>query len=172
MMESPQPPFERFAHDADVGIRGFGRTWEEAFANGSLALFWVMWEVPKVEPEVEVSLETTGSDIESLFVAWLNALITLRDEQGLAFAGCTVASVSSSPSAPGAPLLWCATGTVRGAALHKVRAHLATEVKAATYSELSSGIGVPDQHHQPGRRPLPAAVGEGGYKYVQCIVDV
>lgn len=65
---------ERFPHDADVGVRGFGATIETAFEQAALALTAVVTEAPIAERQsLEVSCEAPDSEL--LFVAWLNAVI-------------------------------------------------------------------------------------------------
>ncbi|MEM4115299.1 MAG: archease, partial [Saccharolobus sp.] len=40
-------PFEFFDHTADIGIRAYGRSLEEAFANAALAVFEIMTDTSK-----------------------------------------------------------------------------------------------------------------------------
>lgn len=66
--------WENFPHDADVGVRGFGKTPAEAFEQAALALAAVVTTAEVVaRTEIEVSCE--APDIELLFVEWLNAII-------------------------------------------------------------------------------------------------
>jgi len=66
--------WEHFPHDADVGVRGFGNTVNEAFEQAALALTAVITDAHVADPvAVEVSCE--APDIELLFVEWLNAVI-------------------------------------------------------------------------------------------------
>ena len=57
MLES-KARWEHFAHEADVGVRGFGRSPAEAFEQGALALTAVITNAP-IEPKtkIEVSCE-------------------------------------------------------------------------------------------------------------------
>lgn len=83
---TPQPPpnalpqptvprWEHFAHQADIGVRGYGRTPEEAFAQTALALTAVITEPQRIEAHSAVTLECRAPDLELLLVDWLNALI-------------------------------------------------------------------------------------------------
>ncbi len=46
-------PYEQFEHKADVGVRGYGKTIEEAFENGAKAMFSIMVNIAKIEPKKE-----------------------------------------------------------------------------------------------------------------------
>jgi len=70
--------WEHFEHKADIGVRGFGSTPEEAFAQAALALTAVVTDPSRVEARdvVEVELERDDDgDLELLLVDFLNALI-------------------------------------------------------------------------------------------------
>ncbi len=66
--------WEHFSHDADLGVRGFGRTPEEAFEQGALALTAAVTDVP-VTKTMRVVVQCEAPDLELLFVEWLNAII-------------------------------------------------------------------------------------------------
>ena len=67
--------WEHYSHPADIGIRGFGPTKEEAFAQAALALTAIIADLKTVEPKEEVKISCQEQDDELLFVDWLNALI-------------------------------------------------------------------------------------------------
>ena len=48
-------------------------------------MFEVMAEVEKISPEKEVEIEATAKDVEQLFVAFLNELLTIRDTEWMLF---------------------------------------------------------------------------------------
>jgi len=66
--------WEHFSHDADIGVRGFGTTAAEAFAQAALALTAVVTRAP-VEPSIAVEVSCEAPDLELLFVDWLNLII-------------------------------------------------------------------------------------------------
>ena len=66
--------WEHFPHDADVGVRGFGATPAEAFAQAALALTAVATRA-RIEPLSPVEVRCEAPDLELLFVDWLNAII-------------------------------------------------------------------------------------------------
>lgn len=66
---------ETFEHGADVGVRGIGRTLDEAFAQAALALTSVVTDPAVVEPRARVGLSCEAPEPEILFLDWLDALI-------------------------------------------------------------------------------------------------
>jgi SHS2 domain-containing protein len=69
------PPFENFAHDADIGVRGRGATLAEAFANAGRALTGVVTDPASVREAVTVEIACEAPDPETLLFDWLNALV-------------------------------------------------------------------------------------------------
>jgi SHS2 domain-containing protein len=67
--------FETFEHDADVGVRGRGRTLAEAFANAGRALTSVITDPAGVREETAVDVSCEAPDPETLFFDWMNALV-------------------------------------------------------------------------------------------------
>jgi SHS2 domain-containing protein len=135
---------ETFDHVADIGVRGFGRSPEEAFAGGARAMFSVMVDLETVEPRTRVQVECSAPDLETLFVEWLNELLFLSDSEGMAFSDFEV------EIGKGGTVL---KGTARGEPLVPEKHHTKTEVKAATYSQMK-------------------VEKEDGRWVAQCIVDV
>lgn len=72
---SPQRRWEHFPHEADIGVRGIGRTLEEAFEQAGLALMHVVCDPTQVRPAQRFEFHCTAPDAEVLLVDWLNALI-------------------------------------------------------------------------------------------------
>lgn len=77
--------YETFEHKADMGIRGYGRTVEEAFENGARALFSVMVDVRSVEGRVRREIDCSADGLDVLFTEWLNKLLSIADSEGLVF---------------------------------------------------------------------------------------
>lgn len=70
----PAPGWEDFPHGADVGVRGRGRTLEQAFEQAALALTGVLTNAD-IENQTAVEVECDAPDVEVLLVEWLNAII-------------------------------------------------------------------------------------------------
>lgn len=79
------PRWEHFAHEADVGVRGIGRTREEAFEQAALALTAVVTDLAGVRQTEEVAVTAEAPDDELLLVDWLNALIYEMATRNLLF---------------------------------------------------------------------------------------
>lgn len=70
----PAPGWEDFPHGADVGIRGWGATLEQAFEQAALALTGILTDAD-IENQTAVEVECDAPDLEVLLVEWLNAII-------------------------------------------------------------------------------------------------
>ncbi len=70
----PSLGWEQFPHDADVGLRGFGPTLDQAFEQAALALTAVVTDA-EIVPQAAVDIEVEAPDVELLLPEWLNAII-------------------------------------------------------------------------------------------------
>jgi len=134
--------YETFEHEADIGIRGFGQTAEEAFEHAAMALFSVMVNVQAIEPKEKRSVTVSASDRELLLVEWLNALLSLSDIEHMVFSKFNVMIEDTS-----------LTGTAWGERLDQERHEPNVEIKGATYHMLK-------------------VAEENGRFVAQCVVDV
>ena len=116
--------WEHFAHDADIGVRGFGATTAEAFEQAALALTAVV-TAARVEPLRSVAIRCEAPDLELLFVDWLNVIIYEMAVRGMLFARFDVRIEGTALSAT----LW-------GEAVDVARHAPACEPKGATYTAL------------------------------------
>jgi len=66
--------WEHFPHGADIGVRGYGPSLEEAFEQAALGLAAVVTEMP-VTPKIAVTVVCEAPDNELLLVEWLDAII-------------------------------------------------------------------------------------------------
>ncbi len=120
----PYTAFETFEHGADIGVRGYGRSLEEAFANGAKALFSLIVEnFEEVRPKEKVDLEVSAELLDELFVAWLNKLLTVSALEHLVFCDFEVRIKEGTLSA-----------TALGEKLDPERHLLGEEVKGATFT--------------------------------------
>jgi len=114
--------YETFDHEADMGVRGFGKTLEEAFENGAKAMSSIMVDLNTVKPEVMKEIECEADDPEALFVTWLNQIRALLDIEGMVFSEFKVKIHGNYLK-----------GWVKGEVLDHKRHGLGEDVKAATY---------------------------------------
>ena len=118
--------YETFEHEADIGIRGFGDTMEEAFANAAAALYSVMVDSETVRHTDFRGVNVSAGDAEELLVEWLNALVAVSDIERMVFSKFEVRIEGNRLA-----------GTAWGERLDHARHHAHVEVKAATYHLLS-----------------------------------
>jgi SHS2 domain-containing protein len=69
------PSFEHFAHQADMGVRGYGHTPEEAFEQAALALTAVVVPPETIAARESVRVACEATDNELLLLDWLNAIV-------------------------------------------------------------------------------------------------
>lgn len=135
--------WEHFIHVADVGVRGFGRTMEQAFEQAAIAMTAVITEPDSVRPRRAVRITCAAPDPEILLVDWLNALVYEMATRGMLFGRFEVRVDDGK-----------LTAKVFGEPVDVARHHPAAEVKGATLSELE------------------VACDADGRWHAQCVVDV
>ena len=120
-----QNTWEHFAHPADMGIRGLGRTRQAALEQAALALTALTVDLDTIEPRTCVTVVCDETDPELLLVAWLNAILFEMATRHMVFGRFQVDLTPEGLRAE----LW-------GEALDPARHDPSTEVKAATYAAL------------------------------------
>lgn len=135
---------EQFEHISDIGIRGKGKDFKEAFVDAAVGTFSIMADLSFFSNEIEVKIECHSFDREELLVEFLNRLITEAAVLRAIFIDFTIQSMD------GKSLKATAFG-------EKIKTQhknfLKTEVKAATYSQLK-------------------VYQENGGCVAQCVIDV
>ena len=139
--------YELLPHKADIVIRGIGNSYEEAFCEAAKAMFSIMVELEDIIPVGEVKVRVEAGNLEELFIAWLNELLSEASLQGVLF------SEFEAKIKKNAEKRFVLEGTARGEATDLKKHRLKTEVKGATYS----GLKVAE---------------ENGKFIAQCVVDV
>ncbi len=120
-----EPRWEHYSHPADMGIRGFGRTREEAFAQAALALTAIIVDLEKIEPREPVEIVCEDDDDEMLFWYWLSGLLYEMGTRNMVFGRFEIEPTEQGIRAT-------AWGQEVDVATHEP----AVEVKAATYADL------------------------------------
>ncbi|MCS7240859.1 MAG: archease [Candidatus Bipolaricaulota bacterium] len=77
--------YEFIPHPSDMGVRGIGRTVEEAFSEAARAMFSLMADLERIEPKEAVPFEVEAETLEDLFVRFLAEFLFLRDTHGMLF---------------------------------------------------------------------------------------
>ncbi len=141
-------PYEFIEHQADVGIRAWGKTLEEAFIEGAKALFDIMVDIKKVERKDSVDIECEARDIPMLFVEWLNELIAKADLNGMVFCDFKISEIT-----PVDDNVHRLKAKAFGEKLDRNKHSIKVEAKAATYFGLKYE-------------------NKGGNFYLQCVIDL
>lgn len=138
--------YELLPHKADVIVKGIGNSYEEAFCEAAKAMFSVMVELGDVKPVGEVKIEVRAKNMEELFVAWLNELLSEASLNNVLFSEFDVKIKKEKDK-------YVLEGIAKGEVIDPKKHRLKTEVKGASYS----GLKVAE---------------EKGRFIAQCVVDV
>lgn len=117
--------WEHFSHAADIGVRGYGITLEDAFAMGAMALTAIITNPNKVKPLTEVNIACQAPDSEILFNDWLNAIIYEMETRNMLFSQFHVQIEGLKLQA-----------RIKGEPIERIRHQPAADVKGATYTAL------------------------------------
>jgi SHS2 domain-containing protein len=90
--------FEFLEHTADAYIAAHGRDLIEAFENAALAMFEVMTDTKKVQPETEDSFEVTAADEHALLYSWLEALLVKFDAEEMLYSKFEISDLKHAAS--------------------------------------------------------------------------
>ena len=83
--------YEFIEHTADVAVKAYGATLEEAFAVAAEAMFDIMTDESPIERKQKVELEAESIDIEGLLVSFLSKLIVIHEVDNLVLKDFVVA---------------------------------------------------------------------------------
>lgn len=117
--------WEHFAHGADIGMRGFGYSKEEAFEQAALALTAVVTDPEAVMTQEVVEITCDAQDDELGLIDWLNAIVYEMATRRMLFGRFEVTLDRRGLRAKA----W-------GEKVDVARHQPAVEVKGATYTEL------------------------------------
>jgi len=135
--------WEHFPHEADMGVRGFGRSKEEAFEQAAVAMTAVISDPESIEAKEMVEIACEAPDDELLLVDWLNAVVYEMATRQMLFGRFRVALDGTA-----------LRGQAWGEAIDVDRHDPAVEVKGAT----CTGLKVEQD--------------DAGCWFAQCVVDV
>jgi len=135
--------WEHFEHGADIGVRGYGRSLEEAFSQAALALTAVVTDPDSVSARVKVHIQCDAPDAELLLTDWLNAIIYEMAVRNMLFSRFDVEIHNNQLHA----VIW-------GETVNVLKHKPAVEIKGATYTALEVALDEPNAWH------------------AQCVVDV
>lgn len=70
---------------ADICIKSYGKTLEEAFENIAFGMFETMVETKKIKPKQSFKFEKESEDLEALVFDWLSELLYIHDSKNVFF---------------------------------------------------------------------------------------
>jgi SHS2 domain-containing protein len=117
--------WEHYSHTADMGIRGFGATKEQAFAEAALAMIAIGIDPKEIRLLQQIEISCEADDDELLFIDWLNSIIYEMATQKMLFSEFEVIISGKQ-----------LTGKARGEKLDLAKHKPIVEIKGATYSDL------------------------------------
>jgi SHS2 domain-containing protein len=118
----PAAGFEYFEVTADVGIRAWGPTRAEAFAQAAVGVFGLLVTLADVAPRETREARAQADSPEALLVSWLNECLYVHEIEG--FVACRVEMTVVDDT--------LAHGVLHGEELDPARHRTGTIVKAAT----------------------------------------
>jgi SHS2 domain-containing protein len=77
--------FELIEHTADMGLKAYGKTLAEAYANAAYGMFSIIAELDGVKENESRCVEINEDDAVGLLFEWLNSLLYHFDVDGLIF---------------------------------------------------------------------------------------
>ncbi len=123
--------FENFEHKADIGIRGKGKSIEEAFQEAGKAMFSIEINLKNVKKVKKIKISCNAQNVEELFVEWLNALLAQSSVHEMMFSDFKVKIKENKTEGK-----FSLEGEAFGEKFDEKRHEPKLEIKAATYSQL------------------------------------
>jgi SHS2 domain-containing protein len=77
--------FELIEHTADIGLKAYGKSLAEAFANAAYGMFSIIADLEVIKEAESRRVSVNEEDAESLLFEWLNSLLYYFDVEGLIF---------------------------------------------------------------------------------------
>lgn len=77
--------FEFLEHTADVYVRAYGASIQEAFENAALAMFETITKTGKVAEKEEDTITVEAEDQYALLYSWLEALLVNMETKGMLY---------------------------------------------------------------------------------------
>jgi SHS2 domain-containing protein len=121
--------FEVLDISGDTGIKAYGKTVSEAYANAGIGMYSLITDISGVDERESVELELSGDSPEGVLVAYLNELIFRFDTHGFIGRSVEVPNLSDS----GIRVI------VHGEEFDPERHERRLLIKAATYHNIKIG---------------------------------
>lgn len=120
--------YEYIDHTADLKVRAYGKTLEEAFANAAIGGFDFLTDTSKIKKNIERNISIKSKRIEALLYDFIEQLLFLLDTEGFIISGFKVMKIKENK---GEFSLQC---TALGDSYKNYE--VKGDIKAITYSEM------------------------------------
>ncbi len=121
--------FEFKEHTADIRVKSWGRSLEEAFSQTAYSLMTTLSpDLKKISPIVKKKIKIIAEDIGALLFDFLSEFLYIFDVQGLIFSKIDVLSIAKSNNK------YKLVAQLQGENFNSEKHDIGTEVKAITYS--------------------------------------
>jgi SHS2 domain-containing protein len=118
--------YEYFDVEADVGVRAWGSTMADAFAQIALATLALTITPDDVQAREQREVRAQGDSPEALLVSWVNECLYVHEIEGFAVRRVEVTTLTAT----------LVHGILHGEPIDSQRHRLGTVVKAATYHQV------------------------------------
>jgi SHS2 domain-containing protein len=128
--------WEHFEVEADVGVRGWGPTRADAFAQVTLGVFALLVSPDQLRPAERREVRAQADGPESLLVAWIDECLYVHDVEGFVAQSVEMTVCTDT----------LAHGVLHGEPVDPTRHQLGTVVKGATHHQVA--VVVSDAVHE------------------------
>lgn len=119
--------FEIIDISGDAGIRAYGETMEELFANAAMGMYSLITGIEDIREKRGITIDVESQTMDGLLVAWLNELIFRFDTYGFIGKKISIETLQDNRLRAG----------VSGEDFDPGRHEKRLLIKAATYHQLS-----------------------------------
>jgi len=119
--------WEHFEVEADVGVRGWGASRAEAFAQATLGVFSLLVTPDQVQAREDREVRAQADGPEALLVAWVDECLYVHEIEGFVVREVEMTVCTDT----------LAHGVLRGEPLDPARHQTGTVVKGATHHKVA-----------------------------------
>lgn len=122
--------WEHFEVEADVGVRGWGPTRADAFAQVTLGVCALLVSPEQLQPRERREVRAQAETPESLLVAWIDECLYVHEIEGFVARSVQMTVCTDT----------LAHGVLHGEPVDPTRHHVGTVVKGATYHQVMVAV--------------------------------
>ena len=119
--------YEQIPHTADIAVRVYGKDLKELFINAAYGMFDIIADLEGLKSSVSIDVNLEVPSKEELLVSWLDELLYNFYVKGIIFFKFDITFLSETKL----------IAKAEGRHIGKNKNRLKTEIKAATYHDLT-----------------------------------